>query len=122
MSGINKVILVGHLGKDADFRVLEGNVSVLSFPLATSEMVLKNGVRDEQVEWHNVVMWRGLAEAGAPLLKKSALVYVEGKVRTRSFIDKEGIKRYITEIVAEQFTMLGRKSDFAEPVLKSPKM
>src|SRR5690606_26973371 len=112
MSGINKVILVGHLGKDPEVRHLENNVSVASFPLATSETFNKDGQRVEQTEWHNIVMWRGLAEIAAKYLHKGKLVYIEGKLRTRNYEDKEGIKRYTTEIVAENFTMLGRKSDF----------
>src|SRR5476651_1653797 len=112
MSGVNKVILVGHLGKDPEARTLEGGVSVVSFPLATSEIFNKDGRKVEQTEWHNIVMWRGLADVAAKYLQKGKLVYIEGKIRTRSFEDKEGIKKYTTEIVAENFTMLGRKSDF----------
>jgi single-strand DNA-binding protein len=114
MSGINKVILIGHLGKDPELRSLEGGVSVTSFPLATSETFTKDGQRVEQTEWHNIVMWRGLADLAAKFLQKGKLVYIEGKLRTRSFEDKEGIKKYTTEVVAENFTMLGRKSDFDE--------
>ena len=113
MSGINKVILVGHLGKDPEVRHLENNVSVASFPLATSETFNKDGQRVEQTEWHNIVMWRGLAEIAAKYLHKGKLVYIEGKLRTRNYEDKEGVKRYTTEIVADNFTMLGRKSDFS---------
>jgi len=112
MSGINKVILVGHLGKDPEVRYLEGGVSVTSFPLATSENYNKDGKKVEQTEWHNIVMWRGLADVAAKFLQKGKLVYIEGKLRTRSFEDKEGIKKYTTEVVAENFTLLGRKSDF----------
>ncbi|HET8827722.1 MAG TPA: single-stranded DNA-binding protein [Pelobium sp.] len=112
MSGINKVILVGHLGKDPEVRHLDGNVSVASFPLATSESYNKDGKRIEQTEWHNIVMWRGLADVAAKYLQKGKLVYIEGKLRTRSFEDKEGHKKYSTEIVAENFTLLGRKTDF----------
>ncbi len=112
MSGINKVILVGHLGKDPEVRHLEGGVSVASFPLATSETYNKDGRKIEQTEWHNIVMWRGLADVASKYLQKGKLVYIEGKLRTRSFEDKEGHKKYTTEIVAENFTMLGRKSDF----------
>src|SRR6476469_4277718 len=112
MSGINKVILVGHLGKDPEVRHLEGGVAVASFPLATSETFNKDGRKVEQTEWHNIVMWRGLADVASKYLQKGKLVYIEGKLRTRSFEDKEGIKKYTTEIVAENFTMLGRKSDF----------
>lgn len=112
MSGVNKVILVGHLGKDPEIRYLEGNVSVASFPLATSETYNKDGKRVEQTEWHNIVMWRGLADVAVKYLTKGKLVYIEGRLRTRTYEDKEGIRRYATEVVAETFTLLGRKSDF----------
>lgn len=112
MSGINKVILVGHLGKDPEIRHLDNNVTVASFPLATSESYNKDGKRIEQTEWHNIVMWRGLAEIAEKFLHKGKLVYIEGKIRTRSYEDREKVKRYTTEIVADNFTMLGRKSDF----------
>jgi len=112
MSSVNKVILVGHLGKDPELRYLEGNVSVASFPLATSETFNKDGKKVEQTEWHNIVMWRGLADVAAKYLTKGRLVYIEGKLRTRSYEDKEGVRRYTTEIVAESFNILGRKSDF----------
>src|SRR6201747_1665722 len=112
MSGINKVILVGHLGKDPEIRHLEGGVAVASFPLATSESFNKDGRKVEQTEWHNIVMWRGLADVAAKFLQKGKLVYIEGKLRTRSFEDKEGIKKYTTEVVAENFTLLGRRTDF----------
>lgn len=112
MSGINKVILVGHLGKDPEVRHLEGGVTVASFPLATSETFNKDGRKIEQTEWHNIVMWRGLADVASKYLQKGKLVYIEGKLRTRSFEDREGHKKYTTEVVAENFTMLGRKSDF----------
>ena len=114
MSGINKVILVGHLEKEPDFRYLKDDVAVLSFPLATTEMLNKNGVRVEQTEWHSIILWRGLAEAANKVLKKGKLVYLEGKCRTRSFEDTSGIKRYTTEVVADSFTLLGRTSDFED--------
>jgi single-strand DNA-binding protein len=125
MSGVNKVILIGHLGKDPEARTLEGGVSVVSFPLATSEMFNKDGRKIEQTEWHNIVMWRGLADVAAKFLQKGKLVYIEGKLRTRSFEDKEGVKKYTTEVVAENFTLLGRKTDFesdiavSRPILKT---
>jgi len=102
------------LGKDPEIRHLEGGVAVASFPLATSETFNKDGRKVEQTEWHNIVMWRGLADVAAKFLQKGKLVYIEGKIRTRSFEDKEGIKKYTTEIVAENFTMLGRKTDFED--------
>lgn len=119
MSSINKVILVGHLGKDPELRFLEGNVSVASFPLATSETFNKDGKKVEQTEWHNIVMWRGLADVAAKYLSKGRLVYIEGKLRTRSYEDKEGVRRYATEIVAESFNLLGRRSDFEGPSTQS---
>lgn len=115
MSSVNKVILVGHLGKDPELRYLDGNVSVASFPLATSETFNKDGKKVEQTEWHNIVMWRGLADVAAKYLNKGRLVYIEGKLRTRSYEDKEGIRRYTTEIVAESFNILGRRTDFENP-------
>ena len=115
MSGINKVILVGHLGKDPEVRHLDNGVSVATFPLATSETYTKDNKRIEQTEWHNIVMWRGLAEIAEKYLHKGKLVYIEGKLRTRHFEDKEKVKKYLTEIVADNFTMLGRKTDFEQP-------
>jgi single-strand DNA-binding protein len=112
MSGINKVILVGHLGKDPEVRHLDGNVSVASFPLATTETYTKDNKKIEQTEWHNIVMWRSLADVAQKNLSKGKLVYIEGKLRTRSYEDKEGHKRYSTEVVAESFKVLGRNTDF----------
>ncbi len=107
MSSVNKVILVGHLGKDPDFKRFAGNVAFASFPLATTETILQKGLKVEQTEWHNIVLWRGFAEAARQLLRKGQLVYVEGKIRTRSFEDKEKVLKYITEIVVDDFSLLG---------------
>lgn len=110
MAGVNKVILVGNLGKDPEVRHLEGGVAVANFSLATSETYKdKSGQKNEQTEWHNVVAWRGLAEVAEKYLKKGMTVYIEGKLRTRSWDDKEGSKRYTTEIVADNLVMLGKK-------------
>jgi single-strand DNA-binding protein len=110
MSGINKVILVGNLGKDPEVRHLEGGAVVAKFPLATSETYkTKDGQRVDQTEWHNIVMWRGLAESAEKYLRKGSLVYIEGKIRTRSWDDKEGNKRFATEIVADTMTMLSTR-------------
>lgn len=112
MAGVNKVILVGNLGKDPEVRHLEGGASVANFPLATSESYKdRNGNRVDQTEWHNVVVWRGLADVAEKYLKKGNQVYIEGKIRTRSWDDKDGVKRYTTEIVADQMTMLGRRDE-----------
>ena len=113
MSGINKVILVGNLGKDPEVRHLDGGVTVAKFPLATSETYKKSdGTRVENTEWHNIVMWRGLAESAEKYLRKGSLIYVEGKIKTRSWEDN-GVKKYFTEIVADVMTMLGRRPDEA---------
>ena len=114
MSGINKVMLVGHLGQSPEIRTLENDVSVTSFPLATSETISKNGERSEITEWHHVIMWRGLAEVAVRTLKKGQLIYLEGKLATRKYTDKDGMQRYTTEIIADKFTLLGRKSDFED--------
>lgn len=113
MSGVNKVILVGRLGKDPEVRHLEGGVAVASFSIATSETYTnKEGARVEQTEWHNIVLWRGLAEVAGKFLSKGKMVYIEGKLRTRSY-EKNGEKRYATEIVGDTMTMLDRKEDAA---------
>lgn len=119
MSGINKVFLVGHLGKAPELRQLADETSVVSFPLATSEILYKEGRKTELTEWHNIVMWRSLADIAAKLLEKGRLIYIEGKVRTRCFEDKEGRKKYTTEVIADNFKLLGRPSDFStnEPQL-----
>jgi len=114
MAGLNKVILVGNLGKDPEIRHLEGGVAVANFSLATTESYKdKTGQRIEQTEWHNIVVWRGLAEVAEKYLKKGTTIYVEGKLRTRSWDDKEGHKRYITEIVGDTFTILSKKESHA---------
>jgi single-strand DNA-binding protein len=123
MAGVNKVILVGNLGKDPEVRHLESGAVVANFPLATSETYKdrKTGERITQTEWHNVVIWRGLAEVAEKYLKKGSSVYVEGKLRTRSWDDKDGNKRYTTEIVADNMTMLGgRGGDASESAGPGP--
>ena len=115
MAGINKVILVGHLGKDPEVRTIESGAKVARFSLATTEAYKdKNGERKEITEWHTVICWRGLAETAEKYLNKGKLVYVEGKLRTRSWEDN-GAKRYATEIYADTFSMLGAKTDSSMP-------
>jgi single-strand DNA-binding protein len=112
MASINKVILIGNLGKDPEVRHLEGGVAVARFPLATSETFKdKNGERQERTEWHNIVVWRGLAEVAEKYVKKGQSVYIEGRIRTNSYQDKDGVQRYNTEIVADNMTMLGGKPE-----------
>lgn len=114
MAGVNKVILLGNAGKDPDIRHLEGGVTVASFPLATTESFRdkNSGEKKEQTEWHNIVMWRNLAESVEKSeLKKGDRVYLEGKIRTRQWQDKDGNKRFTVEIVADTFTIINRKRD-----------
>ena len=112
MAGVNKVILVGNLGKDPEVRHLEGGAAVANFSIATSESYKdKSGQRIEQTEWHNIVVWRGLAEVAEKYLKKGMTIYIEGKLRTRSWDDKDGHKRYTTEIVGDTFTILSKKEN-----------
>jgi single-strand DNA-binding protein len=114
MGGVNKVILLGHVGKDPDIRHLEGGVTVASFSLATNESFRdkNSGEKREQTEWHNIVTWRNLAESVEKSeLKKGDRVYLEGKIRTRQWQDKEGNKRLTVEIVADTFTIINRKRD-----------
>ncbi len=115
-SSINKVILIGNLGKDPEIRHLESGVSVSNFSIATSEVYKdrKTGERVSQTEWHNIVLWRGLAEVSEKYLKKGDKVYIEGKLKTRSWQDQEGNNRYITEVVGDNLTMLGKSSDRKE--------
>ncbi len=110
MSGVNKVILVGRLGRDPEVRNLENGVSVANFTMATSETYKDRttGEKKETTEWHNIVLWRGLAEVAQRYLHKGDLVYIEGKLRTRSW-EKEGVTRYTTEVVADNMTMLGSR-------------
>ncbi len=112
--------MIGNLGKDPKVRSLESGAKVASFSLATTESYKnKEGQKVDQTEWHNIVMWRGLAEVAEKYLKKGSQIYLEGKIRSRSWDDKEGNKRYTTEIIADTFTMLGAKreetSSSAEP-------
>ncbi len=107
---VNKVILIGNLGKDPEVRHLENGATVANFPMATSESYKdkNSGERITQTEWHNIVVWRGLADVAEKYLKKGSSIYVEGKLKTRNWEDKEGNTRYTTEIVADNLTMLGR--------------
>ncbi len=112
MSGVNKVILVGRLGKDPEVRNLENGASVANFTLATSESYKDKttGEKKEITEWHNIVLWRGLAEIAAKYLHKGDMIYVEGRLRTRSW-EKEGVTRYTTEVVGDNMTMLSTRRD-----------
>ncbi len=109
---VNKAILVGHVGNDPEVRHLEGGTPVANFRLATSETYNnRNGERVTQTEWHNIVVWRGLAEVVEKYVKKGSHLYIEGRIRTRSWDDREGNKRYTTEIVCDNMQMLGKRGD-----------
>jgi len=110
---VNKVILVGRLGKDPELRSIPSGTSVAKFSLATDERFTdKNGDKQERTEWHNVVVWGKLAEICGQYLRKGKLVYIEGSIRTDSWDDKEtGVKKYRTEIVANTMQMLDKKGD-----------
>lgn len=112
MRGVNRVILIGNLGKDPDVQHLEGNIAVAKFPLATTETFKdRTGKLISQTEWHTVVLWRGLAELAQKYLHKGSLVYIEGRLRTRSWEDKEGHKKFATEIVGDNLIMLDKRHD-----------
>lgn len=109
---VNKAILVGNVGKDPEIRHLEGGTSVARFTLATSETYKnKNGELVTNTEWHNIVAWRQLADLAEKYIRKGRQLYVEGKITNRQFDDKDGNKRYISEIVADNIRLLGKKEE-----------
>jgi single-strand DNA-binding protein len=109
---VNKVVLVGHLGGDPETRYTPSGTAVANFNLATNETWRDaNGELQDKTEWHRCVMFGKSAEMAGELLKKGQLVYLEGKLQTRNWEDKDGVKRYTTEIVCDIFTMLGRRMD-----------
>jgi len=110
MRGLNKTTLIGNLGKDPDIKKLEGGVSVAKFPLATTEIcTTQQGEKKTETTWHNIVLWRGLADLAASYLHKGSLVCIEGKITYRHYDDKEGLRHYVTEIVADNLIMLDKK-------------
>src|ERR1700748_1477284 len=112
MRGVNRVMLIGNLGKDPDLQYLEGNIAVAKFPLATTETFKdKNGNLVSQTEWHTVVLWRGLAELAQKYLHKGSLVYIEGRLRTRNWEDKDKNRRFSTEIVGDNLVMLDKRKE-----------
>ena len=118
MSGVNKAILLGNLGKDPEIRKLDDGRAVANFSIATSETYKnKSGEKVTNTEWHNVVLWTPLAEIAQSYLKKGSQVYIEGKISNRSYEDKEGVKKYISEVVGRDIRLLGRapESSVNEP-------
>lgn len=114
---INKVILVGRLGKDPEIRAFEGNRKVANFTLATNERYTdKSGNKQEITDWHNLAIWGAQAEIAEKFLKKGMLIYIEGRLKSRSWEDKDGVKKYTTEVVVDSFKMLeGRKDGDTSP-------
>jgi single-strand DNA-binding protein len=112
MRGVNKVVLIGNIGREPDVQHLEGNIAVAKFPLATTETYKdKTGALVSQTEWHTVVLWRGLAELAQKYLHKGSLVYIEGRIRTRNWEDKDKNKRFSTEILGDNLVMLDKRKD-----------
>jgi single-strand DNA-binding protein len=121
MRGVNRVMLIGNLGRDPDVQHLEGNIAVAKFPLATTETFKdRAGKLISQTEWHTVVLWRGLAELAQKYLHKGSLVYIEGRLRTRSWEDKEGNKKFATEVVGDNLIMLDKRTDGPHPHPNAP--
>ena len=109
MGALNKVMLIGNLGKDPEVRAIPSGVKVANFSIATTEKYKdREGQMVEKTEWHNIVMWRGLAEVAEKYLKKGSQIFVEGRLQTRSWDDQAGVKKYMTEIVCDNMVMLGR--------------
>ncbi len=115
MRGVNRVVLIGNLGKEPDLQYLEGNIAVAKFPLATTETYKdKNGALVSQTEWHTVVLWRGLAELAQKYLHKGSLVFIEGRIRTRNWEDKDKNRRFSTEIIGDNLVMLDKRKEHSD--------
>ncbi|MBU2723902.1 single-stranded DNA-binding protein [Acidithiobacillus ferridurans] len=112
MAGVNKVIVMGHLRQDPEMRYTQSNDAVATLSIATSEQFKdKEGNKQERTEWHRVVLWRRLAEIAGEYLRKGSMAYVEGRLQTRKWTDKEGVERYTTEIVGDRLQLVGGKSE-----------
>lgn len=121
MRGVNKVILIGNLGKDPEIRYTTGGSAVANFTIATSDSYTdKDGERQEKTEWHRIVAWGRLAEICGEYLSKGRMVYIEGSLRTRSWEDKDGNTRWTTEVVARSMEMLGGRSEQGSRDTQSP--
>ncbi len=121
MRGVNRVVLIGNLGKEPDLQYLEGNIAVAKFPLATTETYKdKNGALVSQTEWHTIVLWRGLAELAQKYLHKGSLVFIEGRIRTRNWEDKDKNRRFSTEIIGDNLVMLDKRKEHPDqPVVEA---
>ncbi|MES2703864.1 MAG: single-stranded DNA-binding protein [Bacteroidota bacterium] len=118
MRGVNRVVLIGNLGREPDLQHLEGNIAVAKFPLATTETYKdKTGTLISQTEWHTIVLWRGLAELAQKYLHKGSLVYIEGRIRTRNWEDKDKNRRSSTEIIGDNLVMLDKRKEHDVPAV-----
>lgn len=116
MSGVNKAIILGRLGKDPEVKYTPSGTAVANFSVATSEKWKgKDGKEQERTEWHRIVVWQKLAELCGEYLVKGAQAYIEGRIQTRDWEDKDGVKRYVTEIVADKIQFLGSKTSSSRP-------
>lgn len=121
MASVNKAILIGNLGADPELRYTPSGTAVASFNIATTERFKdKNGENQERTEWHSIVCWGRLGELANEYLKKGRSVYIEGRIQTRNYEDKDGIKRYKTEIVALQMQFLGSRTQESQPASAAP--
>ena len=112
MKGINKVILIGNTGKETEYKTLQDGTPVAKLTIATTETFrLKNGGTQTRTDWHTIIAWRGLATFAQQYIKKGALLYVEGKLRNRQYEDKDGQKKYVTEVLADQVVLLDKKAE-----------
>jgi len=120
MRGLNRVTLIGNAGNDPEFKTLQDGTAVAKLALATTETYrLKTGETQSRTDWHTIILWRGLAGLAKEYVRKGSLLYVEGKLRNRQYEDKEGVKKYVTEILAEQIIMLDKKIKVSEPEIEN---
>ena len=121
MSSLNKIMLIGHLGKDPEIRYTPDGIQVATFSLATSEnWTDKNGNRQEHTEWHTIVAWTRLADLAKRFLTKGRQVYIEGRIKSREYTDREGIKRRMTEVIASQMVLLGSRPQGSDTGIQQP--
>jgi single-strand DNA-binding protein len=119
MRGLNRVTLIGNCGKEPEYKQLEDGTPVAKIALATTEIFrLKNGETQSRTDWHTIILWRGLAGLAKEYVRTGSLLYVEGKLRNRQYEDKDGVKKYLTEIVAEQVILLDKKAKTSETVIE----
>jgi single-strand DNA-binding protein len=120
MRGLNRVTLIGNCGKEPEYKQLEDGTPVAKIGLATTEIFrLKNGETQSRTDWHTIILWRGLAGLAKEYVRKGTLLYVEGKLRNRQYEHKDGVKKYVTEIVAEQIILLDKKVKMSEPEMEN---